>query len=103
MPRAVWTPFAEFELEEIIVYIAIEDRRPLTAERIYAEIRDKANEFANTPTVGHTHPDMPERMFYFTHKRWIVVYKRHVEGIEVLRVLDGMRDLPNLFGGERTS
>ena len=99
MPRAVWTPFAESELEDIIVYIAVEDRRPLTAERIYAEFRDKAYEVANNPNVGHKHPDFPENIFYVRHKRWIVVYAPHAEGIEVLRVLDSMRDLPNLFGG----
>ena len=44
MRQVIWTPIAESEFEDILFYIAIIDRRPETAERIYYEIRDRVHE-----------------------------------------------------------
>ncbi|REK17731.1 MAG: hypothetical protein DWQ37_05680 [Planctomycetota bacterium] len=41
MSRAVWTPVAESDLDEILFYIAFVDRSPATGERIYFEIRNR--------------------------------------------------------------
>ena len=38
MARAIWTPLAETDLEEILIFIA-EQGRPQTAEKINYEIR----------------------------------------------------------------
>jgi plasmid stabilization system protein ParE len=77
MPHAVWTPLAEAELEDIVYHIAIEGGRPLTAERIAQEIRDRANWFAASAEVGHRNPDFPPGWLYFLHKRWLVLYQGH--------------------------
>jgi len=97
MPHALWTPLAEADLEEIVYYIAVEGGRPATAERIASEIRDRANEFAQSANRGHRHPDFPDDWLYFLHKRWLVLYRIHEEGIEILRVVDASRDLPHLI------
>lgn len=97
MPQAHWTPLGEAELEGIVYFIAVEDGRPITAERIATEIRDRANKFAASPEQGHRHPDFPSDWRYFLHKRWLVLYQDHSEGIEILRVVDSTRDLPNVI------
>lgn len=97
MPSALWTPTAEGELEEIVYYIAVEGGRPATAERIANDIHDRAIFFAGSPESGHRHPEFPENWRYFLHKRWLVLYQPHQQGIEVLRVVDATRDLPHVI------
>ncbi len=97
MARAEWTRIAEDELAEIAYWIAVEDRRPLTARRVVEDIQRKAERYSETPDIGQRHPDLPEGWLYFRHKRWIVVYRSRDYGIDVLRVIDASRDFPRLF------
>jgi plasmid stabilization system protein ParE len=97
MSRASWTPNAERELDEILFYISVRDGRPATGEQIYYEIRNLADANARSDAIRHSHPDAPPGWFYFRHKRWLVFYQPHIEGIEVMRVVDGSRDLPNVL------
>lgn len=59
MARAVWTPLAESEVEEILFYIRIVDGRPETARRIGVDIRDCADRQAANYLSGQRHPDAP--------------------------------------------
>ena len=61
MPHAVWTPFAESELDDIIFYIAVEDRRPMTGEQVYLGIRRAADEQASMNRPGHRHARRPRK------------------------------------------
>ena len=97
MPRAYWTPHAERELDDILFYISVRDRRPATGEQIYVEIRQLADEYAQPNAVRHRHPLTPPGWFYFRHKRWLIFYQLHRQGIEVMRIIDGSRDLPSLL------
>ena len=98
MPEALWTPFAEAELEDILYYLAVEDKQPVRAERIAVEIRERATRVASTQAIWQRHPDLPPSWYYSLHKRWIIVFRERVKGIEVLRVIDGARDFTRLFG-----
>lgn len=97
MAQAVWTPIAQSELEDILYYIAIEDGRPLTADRIYLELRNLADRQAEKPETGHRYDEAPIGWLYVRHKRWLLFYQLHSEGIEVMRLVDGVRDLPKLL------
>ena len=97
MSCALWTPHAERELDDILYHISVRDRRPLTGEQIYYEIRQLADQYAAPDAPRHAHPIAPAGWFYFLHKRWLVFYKLHSDGIEVMRVIDGVRDLPALL------
>jgi plasmid stabilization system protein ParE len=72
----------------------VRDRRPQTGEAIYFEIRQLADQYARPDTVRSSHPATPPGWHYFLHKRWLIFYQPHPEGIEVMRVIDGSRDLP---------
>lgn len=100
MADVVWTPIAESDLDEILFYISLVDRKPATGERIYYEIRDRVADHASKQLPGQRHPHAPEGWLYVRHKRWLIFYRPHGDGIEVLRVVDGVRDLPQQFGGE---
>jgi plasmid stabilization system protein ParE len=97
MSRALWTPHAEQELDEILYHISVRDRRPMTGELVYYEIRQLADQYAEPNAARHKHPLAPAGWFYFLHKRWLVFYKLHLDGIEVMRVIDGTRDLPAML------
>jgi plasmid stabilization system protein ParE len=97
MSRALWTPQAAAELGDILYYIAFKDRRPLTGEKLYYEIRQLADEYARPDAARHSHPLAPAGWYYFLHKRWLIYYQLHEDGIEVMRVIDGIRDLPPLL------
>jgi plasmid stabilization system protein ParE len=60
-------------------------------------LRDSADRQAAQRLPGHKHPDAPEDWLYIKHKRWLIIYKPHPEGIEVMRVVDAVRDLPGLI------
>jgi plasmid stabilization system protein ParE len=92
--KAIWSPRAEAELEDITVYIRVKDGRPETARRIATEINSAVNARALGRYPGLTHPDAPEGWYYFRHKRWLVFYRDHAEGTEVMRIIDATRDLP---------
>ncbi len=97
MPSAVWTPIAQSELDDILFYIAFHDRRPETGERIYHEIRNLVDQHALAQLPGRTHPLVLEEWLYIRHKRWLIFYQPHPVGIEVMRVVDPVRDLPRQF------
>jgi plasmid stabilization system protein ParE len=98
MPIAVWTPKAERDLEDILYYIRVTDERPLTAQRIGQEIVAVADKQATLPVSGPPHPAVPSEWRYILHKRWLIFYQPHTQGIEVTRIIDASPDLPRAFG-----
>ncbi len=98
MARAVWTPVAENDLEEILFQIRVVDNRPLTARRNGEAIHLAVNDRAATDVPGQVHPAAPPGWVYFRFKRWLIFYQPHPQGIEVLRIIDGVRDLPKHLG-----
>jgi len=94
MPTAVWAPKAGSDLEDILYYIRVTALRPLTAQRIGEEIVAAAEQQAKSPSSGSRHLAAPPDWRYVRHKRWLVFYQPHSQGIEIMRVVDGARDLP---------
>lgn len=94
MARVFWTPVAESDLDDILFYIAFVDRRPLTGERLFYELRDQILDHAEFKRPGQVHPHAPENWLYLKHKRWLIFYVPLPDGIEIMRVIDGVRDLP---------
>ena len=93
----VWTLIAESDLDEILYYVSVVDRLPETGERIFYEIRDRLNEQDTKKLPGHSHSHAPDGWFYVRYKRWLTFYQHHQDGIEVMRVVDTVRDLPRQF------
>ena len=97
MAQVFRTEAAENDLQEIAYYIAVKDRRPLTAERIVDEILSKCRRYADSPEIGTSADHLGVNYRFFAHKRWVVVYRPVSEGILVLRIVDGARDFSKLF------
>lgn len=97
MGRAVWTPVAELELEEILLYIRLEGGRPETARQIGQTISDLVDQHAAGNFPGHRHHTAPDEWLYLQYKRWLIFYQPHAEGIEIMRIVDAVRDLPRVL------
>ncbi|MBP90591.1 MAG: hypothetical protein CMJ64_28430 [Planctomycetaceae bacterium] len=78
MAEVVWTPVAEADLDDILYYIAMEDGRRPTAERIYLEIKNVVDRQAQEQRLGRRYPQAPAGWLYVQHKRWLVG-QRHFE------------------------
>jgi toxin ParE1/3/4 len=94
MPEVIWTPRAREDLEQIVYYIRVSAERPFTAQRIAEEIVREAEKLATVAESGPRHPAAPDFWRYFRHKRWLIFYKPIPIGVEIMRVIDGSRDLP---------
>jgi plasmid stabilization system protein ParE len=47
--------------------------------------------------AGQKHSDAPDSWRNVKHKRWLIFYQLHADGIEVMRVVDAVRDFPNVL------
>lgn len=97
MPSVLWVPKAEQDLEEILLYIRVSAGHPLTAERIGQEIEAETLRLAEMPDTGTRHPAAPAAWRYSRYKRWLIFYLPRTQGIEILRVIDAVRDLPRVL------
>jgi toxin ParE1/3/4 len=98
MPRLIRTPAAEADLLEIAYYIAVEQGRPQTAEKVIDDLIAKCGEYAASPRIGEAKPALGADYRIFHFKRWVVIYRSLADGIEVMRIVDGARDYPQFFG-----
>lgn len=96
---------AERDLVELFDNIA-SDAGVGRAEAVLRRIEKTMDTLSQFPLIGRVRRDLAGAPRVFTVWPWLVIYepRRKSDGIAVLRVLDGRRDLPNLFeenGGKR--
>lgn len=90
-----WTAQAEKDLIEIWGYIAQDNS--LAADRVLDEIDQKVNVLAENPLLGRFRPDIAPELRYFAVGKYLILYRIAYNGIQIVRVVHGARDLPNLF------
>jgi toxin ParE1/3/4 len=95
MPRVVVRPAAISDLNEIAEYI--EDRRPGRGFSFVDEIRSACSVWAGNPMAGRARIEIGDDIRSFPHGNYIVFYRPLPDGIAVLRVLHGARDIARLF------
>jgi toxin ParE1/3/4 len=100
--RIVITAQAERDLEDI--WLAIAANNPRAATRIVRTIGRKIGLLADFPRLGTRRPDIRPEMRMMVRRPYLVLYSIHpdmddkaVDVIEIVRVVDGRRDLPRLF------
>lgn len=96
MNRLFIAPAAERDLQAILEYIARD--RAHTARATIARIKATMALLATQPLMGQRRPGFPEDQRSFPTVRWVIFYRVVDDGIEVHRVIDGARDIDNLFG-----
>jgi toxin ParE1/3/4 len=102
MTRVVISPNAYRDLEEIWFTIAAEN--PSIATRVVRAIGVKIDRLADHPRPGPRRADIRPSMRMLVEERYLILFETHpdrdegaVDEVEIVRVVDGRRDLTNLF------
>jgi len=86
---------ADADLLEIWVYIA-ENNVEAANSTIYA-IGRRCHDCADLPGMGRRRDDLALGLRSITEGNYIIFYRLVDDGIQIVRVLHGARDLPSLF------
>jgi len=91
------TPLARSDLKELGRYIAQQSQSRTTALRFLDTIADKCQRYASQPLLGEKSMDLGQEIRRFSVSNYVVFYRPLSDGIEVLRVLHGNRDIPAVW------
>ena len=86
---------AQTDLVEIAEYIAQDN--PEAARKIIKEITAKFALLRDNPFIGREQNRILVNLRSFAVKKYVIFYQPSDDGVEILRVLHGSRDIENLF------
>jgi len=89
------SPLAEIDLLDIALHIATENIS--AADEFAHEIDDKFSLLATQPEMGRARPELGKELRSFVVKNYIIFYDPIPQGIFVVRVLHGARDIENIL------
>jgi toxin ParE1/3/4 len=95
MARLTITESARTDLRAIRAYIAKDN--PAAARSFIERLRAQARRLAATPGIGRSRQDLRPDLFSFPVGRHVLFYRPQPDGIVLVRVIHGARDLPALF------
>ena len=95
MAKVLRKPQAEADLIEIWTYIAQDS---LTrADKLLDEIDEKSHTLAHSPFIGKARDELGPKIRSFPIGNYVLFYQPIEDGIEIIRVLHGARDIEALF------
>jgi len=95
MSRVRFSLAACRDLEEIEDYISQDN--PDAADLLIRLVREKCALLSQQPGMGRDRADVLSGLRGFPVGNYIIFYQPVADGIEVVRVLHGARDIPELF------
>jgi toxin ParE1/3/4 len=102
--RIVYTRRAEDELRAIWRYIAEKNDNEPAADRILLAIGEKIELLREHPRIGPRRSDIAEGARLLIEGHFLILYETHpdmdegpIEAVEVVSIVDGRRDLTELF------
>ena len=98
MPRVTRRPLAEADILEIWDYIA--DDSLADADRWVDRLDEQFRLLATQPMMGRARDELAPGVRSFPFGRYVVFYLPLDDGIDVVRVLHGARDIDAVFNPE---
>jgi toxin ParE1/3/4 len=95
MLKVVRTELADEDLLEIWFYIGADDLD--AADRVIDRIDQRCESLAQNPEMGTERPDLMPGMRYLVEGNYLIFYRVRSDFIEILRILNGTRNLPQIF------
>jgi toxin ParE1/3/4 len=95
MSVIVKRPQAEADLDEIWWYIAQDN--PDAADRMLDRIEERCTALAQFPLMGISRDELLPSLRSLPVGNYLIFYLPLEDGIEIVRVLPGMRDIDALF------
>ncbi len=86
------------DINEICDYLA--KNNPRSASNLFDAIRQKCKLFANFPKMGKSYSQIRPNLWGFLVKDYIIFYYPQNEGIVIVRIISGYRNLDTLFKNE---
>ena len=99
MPRVTRRPLAEADILEIWDYIA--DDSLAAADRWVDRLDEQFRLLAAQPMMGRARDELAPGVRSFPFGRYVVFYLPLDDGIDVVRVLHGARDIDAVFNPEQ--
>ena len=99
MPRVTRRPLAEADVFEIWDYIA--DDSLAAADRWVDRLDEQLRLLAAQPVMGRARDELAPCVRSFPFGRYVVFYVPLDDGIDVVRVLHGARDIDAVFNPEQ--
>ncbi len=94
MPRITRTPRARQDLIDIWTWIAADNLQ--AADRLLDLIDAKLRLLAKNPRLGPARPDIAPEVRLLPIRRYLILYRERPNGIELVRVVHGMRRLEGI-------
>ena len=69
---------------------------PPAADRLLDRLSAACNTLAVNPLLGPARPDLAPGLRYFIVSAYLILYQQTAGGVEVVRVVHGTRNLPEL-------
>jgi toxin ParE1/3/4 len=91
LPQVTKTVRAEQDLDEIWFYIALDN--VAAADNLLDDVDSSCQLLAMQPKAGRLRPELAPELRSFPVGRHVVFYRPQDDGIEVVRVLHGARDI----------
>ncbi len=97
MARVLREDSAERDLLEIGRFIASRSGSVDVALRFLDKINEKCDAYARQPLMGDARSDLGENVRLFPVDNYVVIYEPLPDGILILMVTRGSRDIPRVF------
>lgn len=86
---------ASNDLGEIARYLATEN--PTAAQGLLDRIEERCRSLAEMPETGRLRGELAPNLRSVAVGNYVIFYRPDDEGIQIIRVLHGSRDIPSLF------
>jgi toxin ParE1/3/4 len=83
------------DLNEICDYLA--QYSPASANELFDSLRQACKRLADFPQMGKSYDNLEPRLRGFVVNHYLVFYYPRADGIDVVRIVSGYRDLEALF------
>ena len=94
MSKVSFTRRAREDLLDIWLYIA--PQNPAAADRVYDHIEESCLLLRTHPQLGPMRAEIAESARALVIERWLVLYRLIEDGVQVVRIVDGSRDLTKI-------
>ena len=92
MSKVRFTRHAREDLLDIWLYIAPRCSNTV-ADQVYDRIEQTCRLLKHNPQLGPARPEIAEDARALVIERWIALYRLVEDGVQVVRIVDGVRDL----------
>ena len=102
MSRYILAPFAQEDLVNIRDYY-LEEAGSRVARQMLAEFVEAFRFLARNPRIGHPRNDLAgdRPVLFWRVREYLVVYKAETKPLEIVTIVRGSRDIPNVIGKRR--